>query len=105
MPKSCPSASKAGGPVFVGTLYALDAKTGAALWSSKRDGTVARGVITYGYHGAQLIAAAIGMTSSVWPTEQTTGKVIIVCLQLSLRSVYSDSWKRSASGCAVAPGV
>jgi alcohol dehydrogenase (cytochrome c) len=74
----------AGGLVFAGdlggTLYAFDARSGQKLWSAKVGGAIGGGVITYTQGGAQRIAVAAGMTSPVWPTEKTTGKVVVLGL-------------------------
>lgn len=74
----------AGGLVLVGdiggTQYALDAATGSVLWSGNLGGAIGGGVITYDHRGSQRIAVALGMTSSIWPTQQTTAKVSILAL-------------------------
>lgn len=71
----------AGGLVFVGDLggrqYAFDAASGQILWSTQLSGAVGGGVITYTDRGAQRVAVAYGMTSSIWPTAQSTAKVAI----------------------------
>lgn len=72
----------AGGLVFVGdmggTFYAFDAQTGETLWSQKIGGALGGGVITYRVNGVQRVAVATGMTSPIWPTEQTTAKVVVL---------------------------
>ncbi len=75
----------AGGVVFFGDVggyfYALDAATGEKLWGEKLDGDIGGGVITYMAHdGMQKVAAAIGFTSILWPTEITTGKIVVLGL-------------------------
>jgi alcohol dehydrogenase (cytochrome c) len=70
-----------GGLVFFGDMggnfYAVDAMSGQKLWSKKLDGAIGGGVITYSAGGSQNIAVASGMTSILWPTEQTTAKIVI----------------------------
>jgi alcohol dehydrogenase (cytochrome c) len=70
-----------GGLVFFGDMggnfYAVDAMSGQKLWSKKLDGAIGGGVITYSAGGSQKIAVAAGMTSILWPTEQTTAKIVI----------------------------
>jgi alcohol dehydrogenase (cytochrome c) len=71
----------AGGVTFFGDVggnfYALDSATGEKLWHSEVDGGVGGGVITYSDGGAQRVATAVGFTSPVWPTKQTTAKVYV----------------------------
>ena len=73
----------AGGLVFFGDVggnfYALDAANGEKLWGEKLDGSIGGGVITYtAQDGAQKVAAAIGFTSVMWPTQLTTGKIVVL---------------------------
>ena len=74
----------AGGLVFFGDMggnfYALNAATGQRLWGQKIGGAIGGGVITYTANGEQKVAAAVGFTSILWPTEVTTGKVVILGL-------------------------
>jgi alcohol dehydrogenase (cytochrome c) len=63
-----------------GNLYALDASSGQRLWSQKLEGAIGGGVITYTAHGSQKVAVAVGLTSIIWPTEQTTAKIVILGL-------------------------
>jgi alcohol dehydrogenase (cytochrome c) len=74
----------AGGVVLVGdmggTLYAFDSKSGSVLWSVATGGAVGGGVITYKDKNAQRIAVAVGMTSPIWPTQDTTAKVVVLGL-------------------------
>lgn len=71
----------AGGLVLFGDMagkaYALDAQTGDELWSRDLGGAVGGGVITYERDGEQRVAFAYGMTSPIWPTTKTTGKVVV----------------------------
>ena len=72
----------AGGVVFFGdaggNFYALDATTGRKLWGEKIGGAIGGGVITYAIVGEQRVAVAAGFESLLWPTEQTTAKVIVL---------------------------
>ena len=74
----------AGGLVFFGDIggnfYAVDASNGKQLWTRKLQGAIGGGVITYIAGGSQKVAVAAGMTSFFWPTEQTTGKIVILGL-------------------------
>ena len=74
----------AGGLVFFGDIggnfYAVDASNGKQLWTRKLQGAIGGGVITYIAEGSQKVAVAAGMTSFFWPTEQTTGKIVILGL-------------------------
>ncbi len=74
----------AGGVVFFGDVggnfYALDAANGEKLWGEKLGGGIGGGVITYTANGAQKVAVATGFTSPLWPTELTTGKIMILGL-------------------------
>ncbi len=74
----------AGGIVFFGDMggnfYVLDTADGKKLWGRKIGGAIGGGVITYTAQGAQKIAVATGFTSILWPTEVTTGKVVILGL-------------------------
>jgi alcohol dehydrogenase (cytochrome c) len=77
--------STAGGLVLVGdmggTLYAFGAADGKVLWSEPLGGAIGGGVITYSDSGKQRVAAAVGMTSPIWPTQKTTEKVIVLGLR------------------------
>lgn len=50
------------------------------LWGEKVDGAIGGGVITYTADNSQKVAAAVGFTSILWPTEPTTGKIVVVGL-------------------------
>jgi alcohol dehydrogenase (cytochrome c) len=73
-----------GGLVFFGDMggnfYVLDAMNGRKLWNKKLDGAIGGGVITYEAGGSQKLAVAAGLTSILWPTEQTTAKIVILGL-------------------------
>jgi len=72
----------AGGLVFFGDMggnfYALNAATGQRLWGQKIGGAIGGGVITYTANAVQKVAVAVGFTSILWPTEVTTGKIIVL---------------------------
>ena len=74
----------AGGLVFFGDMggnfYAVDAGNGQRLWGQKLEGAIGGGVITYMAQGSQKVAVAAGFTSVIWPTEQTTGKIVVLGL-------------------------
>lgn len=80
----------AGGLVFFGDVggnfYALDASTGERLWGEKIGGALGGGVITYSANGKQLVAVTTGFTSLFWPTEITTGKIVVLGLDEASRS-------------------
>jgi alcohol dehydrogenase (cytochrome c) len=71
----------AGGLVFFGdmggNLYAVDAVSGKPLWKNRMAGAIGGGIITYVAGGSQKVAVAGGTSSIVWPTEQTTAKIVI----------------------------
>lgn len=64
-----------------GNFYALDTTSGKKLWSQNLDGAVGGGVISYDTGNGQKVAAAIGMTSPIWPTQKTTAKVVIMSIK------------------------
>lgn len=61
-----------------GNMYALNADTGAKLWSQRLDGAVAGGVITYDAGAGQKVAVSTGMTSKIWPTPKVTAKIYVL---------------------------
>jgi PQQ-dependent dehydrogenase (methanol/ethanol family) len=63
-----------------GNFYAVSANDGQQLWKTKLQGAIAGGVITYTAKGSQKVAVAAGMTSIIWPTEQTTAQIVILGL-------------------------
>ena len=75
----------AGGLVFFGDMggnfYALNAATGEKLWVQKIGGAIGGGVITYAVNGSQKVAAAVGFTAILWPTEVVTGKIVVMGLR------------------------
>jgi alcohol dehydrogenase (cytochrome c) len=66
-----------------GNFYAVDAASGRKLWGTKLDGAIGGGVITYNAGGSQKVAVAAGLTSILWPTEQSTAKIVILGLDQS----------------------
>lgn len=70
-----------GGLVFFGdvggNLYAVDIVNGQRLWHQKLDGGIGGGVTTYQAQGSQKLAVAGGLTSILWPTKQSTAKIVI----------------------------
>ncbi len=66
-----------------GNFYAVDALSGRKLWGTKLDGAIGGGVITYEAGGAQKVAVAAGLTSILWPTAQSTAKIVILGLDQS----------------------
>jgi alcohol dehydrogenase (cytochrome c) len=71
----------AGGVLFFGdmggTLYAFDAARGRKLWSSKLEGAIGGGIITYDTGAGQKVAVAAGMTSPIWPTAKVNAEVVV----------------------------
>ena len=74
----------AGGVAFFGDVggnfYALDAATGEKLWGEKIGGAIAGGVVAYRAGGGEKIAVSTGYTNPLWPTELTTGRVMVLGL-------------------------
>jgi alcohol dehydrogenase (cytochrome c) len=66
-----------------GNFYAVDAVSGRKLWGTKLDGAIGGGVITYEAGGSQKVAVAAGLTSILWPTAQSTAKIVILGLDQS----------------------
>ena len=66
-----------------GNFYAVDALSGRKLWGTKLDGAIGGGVVTYNAGGSQKVAVAAGLTSILWPTEQSTAKIVILGLDRS----------------------
>lgn len=76
----------AGGLVLTGDmngkLLALDARTGALLWSGDAGPALGGGIITYDVNGGQYIAAVSGEISRIWPVaEGATARVTVFTLQ------------------------
>jgi alcohol dehydrogenase (cytochrome c) len=47
------------------------------LWKKAMGGAIGGGVISYVAGGSQKIAVAAGTSSIVWPTQQTTARIVI----------------------------
>jgi glucose dehydrogenase len=76
----------AGGVVFAGDmeghLFALDARTGATVWSADAGGAVGGGIVSYSTPaGDQRIAVAAGMTSPIWPTAKVNARLVVYGLK------------------------
>ncbi len=76
----------AGGVVFAGdlagTVYAFDAKTGDVAWKTNAGGAVGGGIISYSTSaGAQRIAVAVGMKSTVWPMAKGSAVLVVYGLE------------------------
>ncbi|HLT92122.1 MAG TPA: PQQ-binding-like beta-propeller repeat protein [Woeseiaceae bacterium] len=75
----------AGGIVFFGdvggTLYALDSRSGRRLWSTRLDGALGGGVISYVAGGRQRLAVAAGNVSPIWPLPKATGRIVVFGLK------------------------
>jgi alcohol dehydrogenase (cytochrome c) len=64
-----------------GNFYVLDTATGEKLWGRKIGGAIGGGVITFAIDGgSQRVAVAAGMTSIIWPTEQTNATIVVLGL-------------------------
>jgi alcohol dehydrogenase (cytochrome c) len=76
--------STAGGLVFTadlsGTIYALDADTGATLGAVATQLPVGGGVVTYATHGTQYVAVAAGMTSWIWSSTAAAPQIVVLGL-------------------------
>jgi PQQ-dependent dehydrogenase (methanol/ethanol family) len=74
-----------GGLVFFGDLganvYALDKTSGRKLWSTKLDGAVAGGVVSYIAAGQQRIALASGAVSPIWPAAKVNARIVVFGLK------------------------
>ena len=71
----------AGGVVLAGdmagTLFALDAKSGAKLAEHDPGGAIGGGVVSYATDRGQRIAVAAGMVSPIWPTRKDNGQIVV----------------------------
>ena len=74
-----------GGLVFFGDLggnvYALDKSSGRELWSTKLDGAVAGGLVSYIAAGQQRIALASGAISPIWPAPKVNARIVVFGLK------------------------
>ncbi|HKE43173.1 MAG TPA: PQQ-binding-like beta-propeller repeat protein [Steroidobacteraceae bacterium] len=75
----------AGGLVFFGDLagnfYAMDKANGKQLWSTRLEGAIAGGVVSYAVAEQQHIAVAAGATSPIWPTPKVNAKIVVFGLK------------------------
>lgn len=71
----------AGGLVFTGDLngdvLAFDAVSGKVLWKQPAGGAIGGGVMTYRAGGRQLVAAAVGLNSPIWPVKGGHARVAV----------------------------
>ena len=71
----------AGGLVFTGDLngdvLAFDAVSGKVLWKQPTGGAIGGGVISYRAGGRQLVAAAVGLNSPIWPVKGGAARVVV----------------------------
>jgi alcohol dehydrogenase (cytochrome c) len=71
----------AGGVLFFGdlngALYAMNAATGARLWSGNAGRPVGGGIISYQAAGHQRIAVAAGMSSPIWPVKSAGARLVV----------------------------
>ncbi|HEY0529315.1 MAG TPA: PQQ-binding-like beta-propeller repeat protein [Gemmatimonadaceae bacterium] len=75
----------AGGVVFAadmgGRMYAFDATTGRVLWQTDTGLSMGGGIVTYSAGGRQLVAAAGGMKSPVWPGGSSQSRILVLGLR------------------------
>lgn len=75
----------AGGVVFAadmgGELYAFDAATGRVLWQTDTGLSMGGGIVSYNAGGRQLIGAAAGMKSPVWPGGSSQSRILVFGLR------------------------
>lgn len=75
----------AGGLVFTadmdGNLVALDAHSGKKLWSHNTGQPIGGGIVSYQAGGHQRIAAAVGISSPIWPKQGTSGRIVVYGLK------------------------
>ena len=74
----------AGGVVFAadmgGDLYAFDAASGRVLWQVDTGLSMGGGIVTYVAGGRQLVGAAAGMKSPVWPGGSSQSRILVLGL-------------------------
>src|SRR4051812_19956946 len=72
----------AGGVVFAadmgGRFYAFDAASGVVLWQTDTGLSMGGGIVTYMAGGRQLVGAAAGMKSPVWPGGSSSSRIIVL---------------------------
>jgi outer membrane protein assembly factor BamB len=62
-------------------FHALDAESGKELWSTKLDGALGGGVISYLVGSQQRIAVVSGTNSPIWPVPKATAKIVVFGLK------------------------
>jgi alcohol dehydrogenase (cytochrome c) len=84
-PVTAAIAATAGGLVFSadmdGNVVALDARSGKKLWSHNTGQPVGGGVVTYEAGGHQRLAVAAGLSSSLWPKQGESGRIVVYGLK------------------------
>jgi alcohol dehydrogenase (cytochrome c) len=75
----------AGGLVFSadlgGQLRAFDAENGRVLWQTDTGQAIGGGIVTYRAGGRQLVAAAAGMKSPIWPGTTDKSRIVVFGLR------------------------
>ena len=75
----------AGGIVFAadmgGRMYAFDAATGRILWQNDTGLSMGGGIVSYSAGGRQLIGAAAGMKSPIWPGGSSQSRILVMGLR------------------------
>ena len=75
----------AGGIVFAadmgGRMYAFDAATGRVLWQTDTGLSMGGGIVTYNAGGRQLVGAAAGMKSPIWPGGSSQSRILVLGLR------------------------
>jgi outer membrane protein assembly factor BamB len=64
-----------------GNFYAFNTTTGSKLFEENLGGAIGGGVISYDTGKGQKIAVAAGMTSPIWPSQQVTGRIVVLGLK------------------------
>jgi alcohol dehydrogenase (cytochrome c) len=62
---------------LTGDIIALNSRTGTVLWRARTTNAIGGGVITYLVGGRQLVAAATGMKSPIWPVTASTARIVV----------------------------
>jgi alcohol dehydrogenase (cytochrome c) len=75
----------AGGVVFAadmgGRLYAFDAANGRILWQNDTGLSMGGGIVSYVAGGRQLVGAAAGMKSPIWPGGSSQSRILVLGLR------------------------
>ena len=75
----------AGGVVFAadmgGQFYAFDAANGRVLWQTDTGLSMGGGIVTYDAGGRQLVGAAAGMKSPIWPGGSAQSRILVLGLR------------------------